>query len=115
IPSTRVRTSASRAALPDQLPRGDAVFTVARATLLGAAIASGDRRLFAASNDDRLHEPHRSSAAPHLTEIRSALPHGAIGATLSGSGPTVIVWCERDAAEAAADELRARFPAHEVA
>jgi homoserine kinase len=110
IPKTHVSTAESRQALPDAVPRVDAVFTVARAALLGASIASGDRRLFAASNDDRLHEPYRAVAAPHLAELRADLPDGALGATLSGSGPTVIVWAERDIS----DELRARYPQHDV-
>lgn len=110
IPETHVSTAASRRALPDVVPRADAVFTVARSALLGASIASGDARLFAASTDDRLHEPYRAAAAPLLAELRADLPDGALGATLSGSGPTVIVWTQRDIS----DELRARFPQHEV-
>jgi homoserine kinase len=110
IPETQVSTAESRQALPDAVPRDDAVFTVARAALLGASIASGDARLFAASSDDRLHEPYRAAAAPHLSELRADLPDGALGATLSGSGPTVIVWAERDIS----DELRARYPQHAV-
>jgi homoserine kinase len=86
------------------------VFTVAWAAQLGASIANGDARLFATSNDDRLHEPYRAAAAPHLAELRAELPDGAIGATLSGSGPTVIVWAQHDIS----DELRARYPRHEV-
>jgi homoserine kinase len=78
--------------------------------LLGAAIASGDDRLFAASHDDRLHEPYRAVTAPLLAELRAGLPGGALGATLSGSGPTVIVWAERDITA----ELRDRYPEHEV-
>jgi homoserine kinase len=92
------------------VPRADAVFTGARAALLGASIASGDARLFAASHDDRLHEPYRAATAPHLAELRADLPAGALGATLSGSGPTVIVWSERDIS----DDLRARYPRHDV-
>jgi len=110
VPETRVSTAKSRGALPESVPRADAVFTVARAALLGAAIASGDARLFGASADDRLHEPYRGAAAPHLAELRANLPEGAIGATLSGSGPTVIVWAEREIS----DELRARYPQHEI-
>lgn len=110
IPEERISTAESRRALPDAVARADAVFTVGRAALLGAAIASGDARLFAASNDDRLHEPYRAAAAPHLAELRAALPDGALGATLSGSGPTVIVWAARDIS----DELRARYPQQEV-
>ena len=114
IPATRVSTAASRGALPDSLPRADAVFTVARAALLGAALASGDASLFGASADDRLHEPYRAAAAPHLAELRAALPDGALGATLSGSGPTVIVWARPDARDRVAAELDARYAEHEI-
>jgi homoserine kinase len=110
IPETQVSTVESREALPDSVPRDDAVFTVGRAALLGASITSGDARLFAASHDDRLHEPYRAGTAPLLAELRADLPDGALGATLSGSGPTVIVWAERDLS----DELRARYPDHDV-
>jgi homoserine kinase len=110
IPDEHVSTAASRKALPDAVPRDDAMFTTARAASLGAAIASGDPHLFAASSDDRLHEPYRAATAPHLAELRADLPDGALGATLSGSGPTVIVWAEREIS----DELRARYPQHEV-
>ena len=47
-----------------------------------------------------------------LHEVRAALPAGAAGATLSGSGPTVIVWAED--ADACAAELGERFPDEEV-
>jgi homoserine kinase len=110
IPETRVATAESRAALPASVPRDDAVYTVARAALLGAALAAGDASLFAASADDRLHETYRGAAAPHLAELRADLPEGALGATLSGSGPTVIVWAEEDIS----DNLRLRYPQHAV-
>jgi homoserine kinase len=110
IPQTQVSTVDSRRSLPEAVPREDAVFTVSRAALLGAAIVSGDPRLFAASHDDRLHEPYRAETAPLLAELRADLPEGALGATLSGSGPTVIVWTEHDISE----ELRGRYPEHEV-
>jgi homoserine kinase len=110
IPDTTVSTADSRRALPDGVPHKDAVFSVARAALLGAAITSGDADLFAASHADRLHEPYRAATAPLLAELRADLPAGALGATLSGSGPTVIVWAERDIS----GELAARYPAHEV-
>jgi homoserine kinase len=110
IPESAVSTTEARRALPDSIPHGDAAFTVARAALLGASIAAGGALLFAASHDDRLHEPYRAATAPLLAELRAGLPDGATGATLSGSGPTVIVWAERDIS----DDLRARFPDHEV-
>jgi homoserine kinase len=114
VPKQRVNTAAARAALPHEVPHADAVFSVGRAALLGAALAAGDARLLAASADDRLHEPYRAAQAPHLDAIRADLPAGALGATLSGSGPTVIVWAERERAGAVAAELADRFPDHDV-
>ena len=85
-------------------PHADASFNVARAALLGAGLARGDASLLAAAFEDRLHEPYRPS--PLLDAIRADLPAGAVGATLSGSGPTVIVWAE-DAEACATDADRA--------
>jgi homoserine kinase len=114
VPQTRVNTAEARAALPQAVQHADAVFSAGRAALLGAALARGDERLFAAAAVDRLHEPYRAVHAPHLAEIRASLPRGALGATLSGSGPTVIVWAQRERAGDVAVELADRYPQHEI-
>ena len=106
-----VSTSASRAALPISVPHEDATFSAARAALLGAAIATGSEELFAASLADRLHEPYRSL---FLADVRAVLPEAALGATLSGSGPTVMVWARRDRADECAAALAAHWPDVEV-
>jgi homoserine kinase len=110
VPREQVETQAARAALPETIAHRDAAFSVARAALLGAAVASGSAELFAAAADDRLHEPYRAPQAPVLADVRKRLPDGALGATLSGSGPTVIIWARREAAAACAAELTERFP-----
>ncbi|MDX6409463.1 MAG: homoserine kinase, partial [Gaiellaceae bacterium] len=104
-----VATHAARAALPDTVPHADAAFSVARAALLGAAVVSGSVELFAAAAADRLHEPYRAEHAPLLQAVRERLPDGALGATLSGSGPTVIVWARPEAAASCSAELAERF------
>jgi len=114
IPETRVNTAESRGALPRTVPHADATYSVARATLLGAALAGGQAHLFAAAAGDKLHEPYREGHAPHLRAVRAELPRGALGATLSGSGPTVIVWAEPDESPGVAAELAERFPEHTV-
>jgi homoserine kinase len=114
VPSQQVETQAARAALPETIGHRDAAFTVARAAMLGAAVASGSPELFAAAADDRLHEPYRASHAPVLAAVRARLPEGALAATLSGSGPTVIVWARREAAAACVAELTERFPETDV-
>ena len=110
IPRKRISTAASRSTLPVVVPHEDAAATVARAALLGASVALGDPELFAHALDDRLHEPHRPSLV--LDAVRSQLPSGARGATLSGSGPTVIVWASEPGPCRA--ELESRFADHDV-
>ncbi len=114
VPADRVETRGARAALPKTVAHADAAFSVARAALLGAAIAAHSPELFAASADDRLHEPYRAPRAPLLAAVREQLPEGALAATLSGSGPSVIVWARPEAADACAAELAARFPDADV-
>ena len=110
MPHAEVETAAARAALPGTVRHADAVFTAGRAALLGAGLASGDPELFGAALDDRLHEPYRAAGAPHLAELRAVLPAGALGVTISGSGPTVIVWAREPAAAECRAELEARLP-----
>jgi homoserine kinase len=78
--------------------------------VLGAALATGSTELFAEALADRLHEPYRAVGAPLLAAVRDDLPAAALGATLSGSGPTVIVWARPESARACAHDLEARFP-----
>jgi homoserine kinase len=110
IPRARTSTLAAREALPATVPPADAAATAGHAALLGAAAAAGDAELFAASLHDRLHEPYRPS--PVLDSVRADPPPGALAATLSGSGPTVIAWA--DDGVACAGALRERFPEHDV-
>ncbi len=98
VPHEAVRTSAARAALPPEVPMRDAVFNVAHAGLLILGLARGDWDLVARGLADRLHQPHREHLYPRSMEIvREAPELGALGATISGAGPTVVVWCAYDA------------------
>jgi homoserine kinase len=110
VPALRVRTVVARASLPERVAHAAATATVAHAALLGAAFASQDPDLFAAALHDELHEPYRAVHAPALRAVRDDPPPGAVGATLSGSGPSVIVWTRSDDVEACARELERRFP-----
>ena len=110
VPRERTSTESSRKTLPATVPHDEAAASAGRAALLGAGAASGDASLFSAALSDWLHEPYRPSET--LAAIRTTPPAGCGGATLSGSGPTVIAWAS-DGAACAAD-LRARFPDHEI-
>jgi len=91
VPETQTNTHESRARLPDQISRTDAVFNIGRAALLVNALSTGHLELLKYATDDRLHQPHRASAfkaMPHL--IKAALNGGAHGAFLSGAGPSIM-------------------------
>ena len=110
VPRDTVSTRAARAALPAQVAHADASHTAGRAALLGAALASGSRELLAHAFSDRLHEPYRGPLSPVYEPIRTELPAGAAGVTISGSGPTVIVWVDPPSSTRCAAELAERFP-----
>jgi homoserine kinase len=109
VPEATVSTAEARNSLPESITHADAAFTAGRAAMLGAALAQGSAELFAEAIADRLHEPYRAVNAPLLEKVRGDLPDGALGATLSGSGPSVIVWVRPEAVEACEEELARRF------
>lgn len=108
VPERPVRTSAARAALPERVPLADAVFNVAHGALLTLGLAKGDWDLLARGLQDRLHQQQRSELFPRSFELAGrAKELGALGATISGAGPTVLVWCFYEQTGAVAEALRA--------
>jgi homoserine kinase len=106
VPHESVRTEAARAALPSTVPLADAVFNVAQASTLTLGLATGDWELIAAGLDDRLHQPHRAHLYPRSAELLSqARDLGALGATISGAGPTVLVWARYEQTGAIVERL----------
>ncbi len=110
VPAARTSTTASRNGLPAQVTHADAAHNAASAAMLGAAIASGDVTLLRDAFDDRLHEQYRIGNAPLLQALRDRVPDGAVGVTLSGSGPSVVVWAEISRAADVAVELKNSLP-----
>jgi homoserine kinase len=110
IPAERTETAQSRNALPGTVTHADAAANAGFAALLGAAVASGDAELLRAAFNDRLHEQYRADGAPLLGAIRANPTTGAAGVTLSGSGPSVVVWAAHDQAEDVAERLRTTLP-----
>jgi homoserine kinase len=93
IPDTPVRTMEARAALPPEVPMADAVYNVGRTALLTLGLARGEWDLVSAGLHDRLHQPRRAHLYPRSLELaQRARELGALGATISGAGPTVLVW-----------------------
>ena len=107
VPHRHVRTAKARAALPAQVPLGDAVHNVAHASLLVLGLMRGDWDLVAEGLQDRLHQPRRASLYPQsMSLVRRARELGALGATISGAGPSVLFWTHYDATGAVIGRLR---------
>ena len=106
MPDDAVRTAKARAALPPEVPMADAVHNVGRASLLVLGLARGDLDLVARGLDDRLHQPRRASLYPRSMElVERAGELGALGATISGAGPSVLVWVRAGDASVVAARL----------
>lgn len=110
VPASRTNTAHSRSGLPFTVSHHDAAVTVAAATMLGAAIAGGSATLLCDSFHDRLHEQYRSTQSPLLQALRDDLPAGAGGVTLSGSGPSVVVWAEPERVDSVVAALEQSVP-----
>lgn len=106
VPAAAVPTPAARAALPDGVPLADAVFNVARTAMLILGLARADWDLIAAGLGDRLHQPWRAHLYPRSAGLlERAQSLGALGATISGAGPSVVVWCRYEQAGAVVEAL----------
>jgi homoserine kinase len=93
IPSEQVPTEKARQAIPNDVALADAVANISAASELVLGIERSDLTLIGRGLADRLHQPHRAHLYPRSMEIVEEAPRmGAIGATISGAGPTVLVW-----------------------
>src|SRR5580658_3504560 len=108
VPNFAVPTRESRAVLPDCYSQADVVFNLQRTALLIAGLATADASVFPAALDDRLHQPFRAQLVPGLAEILRLRIPGLLGCTLSGAGPSVLVFFERGA-ESVCDMVRDIF------
>jgi homoserine kinase len=110
IPAEEVSTAQAREAIPDQVPLADAVANVASASLLLLGLQRADLTLVGAGLADRIHQPRRRALYPRSMEIvEAASDFGALGATISGAGPTVLVWTTWQDAGKVAGRLRESY------
>jgi homoserine kinase len=109
IPREEVSTRLAREAIPAELPLADAVANVSAAALLVLGLRSADLDLVGRGLDDRIHQPRRRDLYPRSMEIvDGAVELGAVGATISGAGPTVLVWTTWEEAGGVAAALKER-------
>jgi homoserine kinase len=95
-PAVGLATAQARAALPDMLPRKDAIFNLQRVLSLVHALQSGDDRHLRAAVQDRWHQPARAALVPLLRELLVLEDPDVLGSFLSGAGPSVALLARRE-------------------
>ncbi len=110
IPSEEeVPTERAREAIPPQIPLGDALGNIFSAARLTLGLYRGDLGLIAASLEDNIHQGRRRDLYPRSMQlVEGAHETGALGATISGAGPTVLVWTTWQDAGKVVEELERR-------
>jgi homoserine kinase len=107
-PQYALPTSESRKVLPDRVPREDAVFNLQRVALLLQALQSGNFSLLREALNDRLHQPLRQRLVPGLEQALALEHPDLLGVCLSGAGPSIVAFAERNLA-GVEDLLRRTF------
>lgn len=98
-PELQIRTEEARAILPKEFPLKTVVGQSANLAGLLAGCQSGNLAQIARSLKDLLIEPCRSPLIPGFADVKNAaLQSGALGCSISGSGPSLFAWFPNAAA-----------------
>ena len=115
IPDHEVPTAQAREAMPAEVPLAEAVHNVGHAALLVLGLAKDDFSLIGRGLRDVVHQPRRRSLYPRSMElVERAKELGAVGATISGAGPTVLFWCHWQQTGGIVERLKTEAPDCEV-
>lgn len=110
-PDLAIETRAAREVLAGDYPLSAFVRQSSHLAQLMAGLYQGDMDLLRAGLVDVLVEPRRAGLIPGFAEVRcAAMDHGALGAGISGAGPSMLAWFEHEAtAVKAAPTMQAAF------
>ncbi|MBI4540892.1 MAG: homoserine kinase [Gemmatimonadetes bacterium] len=110
-PAFELSTRTARAALPQAVPLAAMVRNSANLAALVAACCTGDLALLGRSIEDEVVTPVRAGLIPGCVEVMAAAREaGALGASISGAGPSIFALCDlEDRAVAAAFAMQAAF------
>jgi len=110
-PDQVLETRRARAVLAEPYPLPAVVEQTTHLALFLTGLQRGDIALIRDGLRDVLVEPRRALLIPGFARVKAAaLDHGALGASISGGGPSVFAWfASRVEAEAAAPAMRAGF------
>jgi homoserine kinase len=97
-PDLEIETAKARALLGDSVPLSDAIQQWANLGAFVDGLHRGDFAQISRSLEDTIAEPRRAPLVPGLAAIkRAAVEAGALGCSLSGSGPSLFALCRGEA------------------
>lgn len=100
IPDYQLSTRKARSVLKDTVPFKDAVYNIAQTAMLVAGFAENNPKVLANAFKDKLVQPYREKLIPGMKEAFAAAEKlNALGATISGAGPTLIAYTMENAEE----------------
>lgn len=94
-PNFTLKTSDSRAVLPEKLKREDCIFNMRAITFLLKGFETGNAEFLKIGLQDRIHQSYRSRLIKGYDKVTTtAINAGAFGSVLSGAGPSIMTVCE---------------------
>jgi homoserine kinase len=106
-------TREARAILSKTIPLSDVIWQQANLAGFLAGCYTSDIALIRESLLDVVIEPQRQALIPGFAAVKqAALQQGALGASISGAGPTIFAWAEHGDAESVRAAMVAAFAAH---
>jgi len=115
IPNKTISTAKSRTVLPDLYRTEEMVYSLSRSAFMTSLFMTESWDLLKIASKDKIHQTRRMKQMPELFEVqKTALSHGALMSTLSGSGSTFFTLCYADDAEKIHNALAQKFPKYRV-
>lgn len=115
VPEVMVSTEYARSVLPNHVPFKEAVQNVSHASLFVTSLITHQLNNLSVALDDNLHVPYRKTLIPHCeAAFEAAKAAGAYGATISGSGSTLIAYVDKAHVQAVADAMGAVFTSNGI-
>ena len=115
VPEVLVSTEYARSVLPNHVPFKEAVQNVSHASLFVTSLIINQLTNLEVALEDNLHVPYRKTLIPHCDKVFSAAKAaGAYGATISGSGSTLIAYTDKAHVQTVAEAMGQIFDFHGI-
>lgn len=111
VPGLETSTHQSRKTLPPTYSTEDVIFNMSRIATWMEFLDSGKTELLRLALEDKIHTPYRMHSEFELNPLLNEVSKHLAGYSLSGSGPSVLLFCERKKAVRVESILREKTAA----